>query len=259
MLAQRANIMIKKKSNLVLAAGLLSSRYAQCVKIPGKKSHFLVFCCRWKSRTASCQTSSSAWQKHFYPLNSGPSLWPRSGWGTLPQLKTNKSNEMPRATKLTRLNFLLSSLVYFYHHQLLSSKKDQKLRKNNGVNNTRKNLTFLTVLGLSKEKREKGKEIKEEKPKRYIIPPEYYPCTTPLWICMFLIVLVWILFGKLERKLNFRLFPNFEFYYCVNPYNRNKCAVFICQPKIRARMPSNRVLDFLGWLGGLYEVGCESW
>lgn len=87
---------------------------------------------------------------------------------------------MPRATKLTRLNFLLSSLVYFYHHQLLSSKKDQKLRKNNGVNNTRKNLTFLTVLGLSKKKREKGKEIKEEKPKRYIIPPEYYPCTTPL-------------------------------------------------------------------------------
>jgi len=63
------------------------------------------------------------------------------------------------------LNFLLSSLVYFYHHQLLSSKKDQKLRKNNGVNNTRKNLTFLTVLGLSKEKREKGKRNQRRKTK----------------------------------------------------------------------------------------------
>ena len=229
-------------------------------KNPWEKSHFLVFCYRWKSRTASCQTSSSAWQKHFYPLNSGPSLWPRSGWGTLPQLKTNKSNEMPRATKLTRLNFLLSSLVYFYHHQLLSSKKDQKLRKNNGVNNTRKkNLTFLTVLGLSKEKPRKRKRNQRRKTKTLHHTPWILPLYYPLWICMFLIVLVWILFGKWERKLNFRLFPNFEFYYCVNPYNRNKCAVFICQPKIRARMPSNRVLDFLGWLGGLYEVGCESW
>ena len=184
MLAQRANIMIKKKSNLVLAAGLLSSRYAQCVKIPGKSLIFTIFCYRWKSRTASCQTSSSAWQKHFYPLNSGPSLWPRSGWGTLPQLKTNKSNEMPRATKLTRLNFLLSSLVYFYHHQLLSSKKDQKLRKNNGVNNTRKNLTFLTVLGLSKknEKKEKKSKKKNQNVTSYplnttlVLPPYEYAC-----------------------------------------------------------------------------------
>ena len=69
---------------------------------------------------------------------------------------------MPRATKLTRLNFLLSSLVYFYHHQLLSSKKDQKLRKNNGVNNTRKNLTFLTVLGLSKKNEKKEKKSKKK-------------------------------------------------------------------------------------------------
>ena len=43
MLAQRANIMIKKKSNLVLAVGLLSSRYAQCVKIPGKNLISLFF------------------------------------------------------------------------------------------------------------------------------------------------------------------------------------------------------------------------
>ena len=43
MLAQRANIMIKKKSNLVLAAGLLSSRYAQCVKVPGKNLISLFF------------------------------------------------------------------------------------------------------------------------------------------------------------------------------------------------------------------------
>ena len=92
--------------------------------IKGKKSsshfcHFLILYCRWKSWTASCQTSASAWQKHFYSLNSGPSLWPRSRRGTLPQLQTNQGNEMPRATKLTRLK------KSNYHHE----EKDQKLRK----------------------------------------------------------------------------------------------------------------------------------
>ena len=142
-------------------------------------------------------------------------------------------------------------------------KKDQKLRKNNGVNNTRKkkNLTFLTVLGLSKKKtRKRKKEIKEEKPKRYIIPPEYYPCTTPLWTCMFLIVLVSILFGELNSvEIEFSHWTPILNFIMVWIRTRNKCAVFICQPKIRARIPSNRVLDFFWWLGGLYEVGCESW
>ena len=105
-----------RKSHLDIFTTLWAKR-AMFITQPSKPFETF-FCYRWKSWTASCQTSSSAWQKHFYPLNSGPSLRPRSGWGTLPQLKTNQSNEMPWATKFTRLNFLLSSLVYFYHHQL---------------------------------------------------------------------------------------------------------------------------------------------
>jgi len=56
---------------------------------------------------------------------------------------------------------LSTSIIINYYH-----KKDQKLRKNNGVNNTRKkNLTFLTVLGLSKKNREKGKRNQRRKTK----------------------------------------------------------------------------------------------
>ena len=179
-----------------------------------------------------------------------------------PNSKRIRATKCPeRQNSLDWISFsphLSTSIIINYYH-----KKDQKLRKNNGVNNTRKkNLTFLTVLGLSKKKkpRKRKKEIKEEKPKRYIIPPEYYPCTTPLWTCMFLIVLVSILFGELNSvEIEFSHWTPILNFIMVWIRTRNKCAVFICQPKILARIPSNRVLDFFWWLGGLYEVGCESW
>ena len=179
MLAQRANIMIKKKSNLVLAAGLLSSRYAQCVKVPGKNLISLFFVAGENHELHPAKQVQVLGKSISTPSIVVQVCGQEVDEVLYPNSKRIRATKCPeRQNSLDWISFsphLSTSIIINYYHQ----KKTKNWEKIMEWIIPEKNLTFLTVLGLSKKKREKGKEIKEEKPKRYIIPPEYYPCTTP--------------------------------------------------------------------------------
>ena len=167
-----------------------------------------------------------------------------------PNSKRIRATKCPeRQNSLDWISFsphLSTSIIINYYH-----KKDQKLRKNNGVNNTRKkNLTFLTVLGLSKKNREKGKRNQRRKTKTlhhtpWILPLYYPPMNMHVFNC-FSFNFIW----GIEQCGNwiFALYPNFEFYYCVNRSLQEINAQFLFVNQ--KFLPGYRQIEFWIFFGG---------
>ena len=169
-------------------------------------------------------------------------------YSTLTQNESEQRNALSDKIHSIEFPSLLTCLLLSSSTTII--KKDQKLRKNNGVNNTRKNLTFLTVLGLSKKNREKGKRNQRRKTKTlhhtpWILPLYYPPMNMHVFNC-FSFNFIW----GIEQCGNwiFALYPNFEFYYCVNRSLQEINAQFLFVNQ--KFLPGYRQIEFWIFFGG---------
>ena len=150
----------------------------------GKIRHFLL---QVKIMNCILPNKFKCLAKAFLP----PQQWSKSAakkwmrYSTLTQNESEQRNALSDKIHSIEFPSLLTCLLLSSSTTII--KKDQKLRKNNGVNNTRKkNLTFLTVLGLSKKKtREKGKKKSKKKNQNVtsyplnttlVLPPYEHAC-----------------------------------------------------------------------------------